>query len=177
MNTRVLVFLSLLVGMGAVLHQIMPPIYLGMKPDLMLIMMFLGILLFPEKKYVLLVGIVAGVIAALTTTFPMGQIPNIIDKIVAAYAFYGLFEFGRKVLDTKHYKSLVFVGIITAIGIIISGVVFLGTALFIAGTLNAFLGFFVSVVLPTTVMGTIAMIIIYPIAQQIIKRTRLTIHA
>src|SRR5690606_2618561 len=129
MNTRNLVFLSLLVGMGAVLHQIMPPIYLGMKPDLMLIMMFLGIMLFPEKKYVLLVGIVAGVIAALTTTFPMGQIPNIIDKIVAAFAFFGLFQLTQK-LDSKFSKSLVVVGFLTAIGIILSGTVFLGTALF-----------------------------------------------
>ncbi|MEI2400958.1 tryptophan transporter, partial [Paenibacillus phytohabitans] len=32
MNTKVLVLLSLLIGMGAVLHAVMPPIYLGMKP-------------------------------------------------------------------------------------------------------------------------------------------------
>ncbi|MCG3056487.1 hypothetical protein KZ287_30420, partial [Escherichia coli] len=47
MNTKTLVSLSLLVGIGAVLHAIMPPVLFGMKPDMMLTMMFLGILLFP----------------------------------------------------------------------------------------------------------------------------------
>ena len=56
MKTRVLVLLSLLVGMGAVLHAVMPGILGGMKLDLMLTMMFLGIILFPERKNVLLVG-------------------------------------------------------------------------------------------------------------------------
>ena len=40
MNTKVLVSLALLVGIGAVLHTVVPPILFGMKPDMMLTMMF-----------------------------------------------------------------------------------------------------------------------------------------
>ncbi|NGY83348.1 hypothetical protein F6Y03_19065 [Bacillus megaterium] len=50
MNTKVLVSLALLVGIGAVLHTVVPPILFGMKPDMMLTMMFLAILLFPSVK-------------------------------------------------------------------------------------------------------------------------------
>ncbi|MCH1626807.1 tryptophan transporter [Ferdinandcohnia quinoae] len=179
MNTRILVFLSLLVGMGAVLHQVAPPMLLGMKPDLLLVMVFLGIILFPEKKYVLLVAIVGGVIAALTTTFPMGQIPNVIDKFIAAFAFYGLFKLAPKNLFANYSKSLVlaFIGTITAIGIIISGTVFLLAALLLAGLPDTFTSLFIGVVIPATIMGTIAMVIIFPIAQQIIRRTKLTVNA
>ncbi|MFT4416727.1 tryptophan transporter [Fredinandcohnia humi] len=172
MNTKVLVFLSLLVGMGAVLHAAMPGLYLGMKPDLLLIMMFLGIMLFPEKKYVLLVAIVGGVISAMTTTFPLGQMPNIIDKLVTAFVFYGMFTALR-----KHRTSLVMISAITAIGILISGCVFLYSALLLSGLPGTFLSLFIGVVIPATVMGTIAMVIIYPIAQQIIKRTKFTVSA
>ncbi|MCC3355430.1 tryptophan transporter [Bacillus sp. REN16] len=172
MNTKVLVFLSLLVGMGAVLHTVIPPIYLGMKPDLMLIMMFLGIMLFPEKKYVLLVAIVAGVISALTTNFPGGQIANPVDKLVSAFVFYGIFLAAR-----KHTQSLVMVCTVTAVGILVSGTVFLTTALFIAGLPGTFIGLFIGVVIPATVMGTIAMAIIHPVAHQIIKRTNFTVSA
>ncbi|MFS0865445.1 tryptophan transporter [Fredinandcohnia sp. 179-A 10B2 NHS] len=172
MNTKVLVFLSLLIGMGAVLHAAMPGIYLGMKPDLLLTMMFLGIMLFPEKKYVLLVAIVGGIISAMTTTFPAGQIPNIIDKLVTAFVFYGLFTSIR-----KYNTSIVMISAITAVGILVSGFVFLNSALLIAGLPGTFLSLFIGVVIPATVMGTIAMAIIYPVAQQIIKRTKFTVSA
>lgn len=172
MNTKVLVFLSLLIGMGAVLHAAMPGIYLGMKPDLLLTMMFLGIMLFPEKKYVLLVAIVGGVISAMTTTFPAGQLPNIIDKLVTAFVFYGLFTSLK-----KYNTSIVMISAITAVGILVSGFVFLNSALLIAGLPGTFLSLFIGVVIPATVMGTIAMAIIYPVAQQIIKRTKFTVSA
>ncbi len=50
MNTKSLVALSLLVGIGAVLHAVIPGVFLGMKPDMMLTMMFLGIFYFQTKK-------------------------------------------------------------------------------------------------------------------------------
>jgi hypothetical protein len=172
MNTKVLVLLSLLIGMGAVLHAVMPPIYLGMKPDLLLVMMFLGIILFPEKKYVLLVALVAGVISALTTGFPGGQVASPFDKVVSAFVFYGIFIAAR-----KYTKSIVMICAVTAVGILVSGIVFLSIALIVAGLPGTFIGLFLTVVLPTTVMGIIAMAIIHPIAQQIIRRTNFTVSA
>src|SRR5690625_7371813 len=80
MNTRNLVLLSLLVGIGTVLHAMVPPILFGMKPDMLLSMMFLGILLIPKVKYVVLLSILTGIVSALTTGVPGGQISNVIDK-------------------------------------------------------------------------------------------------
>ncbi|MDP4154101.1 MAG: tryptophan transporter [Bacillota bacterium] len=169
MNTKNLVALALLVGIGAVLHAVIPGIFLGMKPDMMLAMMFLGIILFPDFKSVLLLGIVTGLIAGITTTFPGGLIPNIIDKIVTSMLFFGLF-----LSLNKFRNSIVSVAILTAVGTLISGIVFLTSAYFIVGLPGAFTGLFAAVVLPAAVINTIAMIIIYPIALSIVKRTKLT---
>lgn len=169
MNTKNLVALALLVGIGAVLHAVIPGIFLGMKPDMMLAMMFLGIILFPDFKSVLLLGIVTGLISGITTTFPGGLIPNIIDKFVTSFVFFGLF------LSLKKFRhSIVSIAILTAVGTIISGTAFLTSAYFIVGLPGAFAGLFAAVVLPAAVMNTIAMIIIYPIALSIVKRTKLT---
>ncbi len=47
MKTKELVIMALFAAIGAVLHSIMPLVLFGMKPDMMLVMMFMGILLFP----------------------------------------------------------------------------------------------------------------------------------
>jgi hypothetical protein len=60
LNTKNLVALSLLVGIGAVLHAVIPGFFLGMKPDMMLTMMFLGIVLFPDRKSVFLLALLRG---------------------------------------------------------------------------------------------------------------------
>ena len=170
MNTRVLVTLSLLVGIGAVLHAVVPGVFMGIKPDLMLTMMFLGIMLFPEKKNVILLGIVTGIIAALTTTFPSGQIPNIIDKVITSFVFFGMFVLARKMSS-----NMISVAAITAIGTLISGAIFLGSAFLIAGLpgSSTFLALYSTAVLPAAIINTIAMVVIYPIVSGIVKRTNL----
>jgi hypothetical protein len=169
MNTRNLVALSLLVGIGAVLHAVIPPIFLGMKPDMMLTMMFLGIILFPEIKNVLLVTIVTGIMSGLTTTFPGGLVPNIIDKPVTGILFFGLF-----LLLKKYRNSIVSVGVLTALGTLISGTVFLSAAYYLVGLPGPFTGLFAAVVLPATAINTITMVIIYPIVTSIFKRSSLS---
>lgn len=168
MNTRVLVSLALLVGIGAVLHAVIPPFFLGMKPDMLLTMMFLGILLFPEKKSVLVLAIATGIVSALTTGFPGGQVANMIDKPVTAFAFLGLFLVVKKLNN-----STISASILTAIGTIISGTVFLLSALVLFGLPgdNTFLALFLAVVLPAAAFNTVAMAIIYPIVQSIKKRS------
>lgn len=168
MNTKNLVALSLFVAIGAVLHAVIPPIFLGMKPDMMLTMMFLGIFLLPEIKNVSLLGIVTGLISGLTTTFPGGLFPNIIDKIVTSLLIFGLF-----LLLNKYRNSMVGVGILTAIGTLISGTIFLTSALFLVGLPGPFIGLFTAVVLPAAVINTVTMVIVYPIATTIFKRTKL----
>lgn len=169
MKTKNLVILALLVGIGTVLHMVAPPILFGMKPDMLLTMMFLGIILFPEMKSVLLLGSVTGIIAALTTSFPGGQIANIIDKPITALIFFGLL-----LVANKFSRSLVTVCTLTAVGTIVSGVVFLASAYFIVGLPGAFIGLFGAVVLPAAVVNTIAMVVLYPVATTIMKRSDMT---
>lgn len=169
MNTRILIILSLLVGIGAVLHAVTPPILFGMKPDMSLAMMFLGIVIFPKLRYVTLLSIVTGFISALTTSFPLGQIPNIIEKPITAFIFFGMFLLVRNIVN--HNIST---AVLTAIGTIVSGSLFLSIALFIVGVdVGAgFIALFVANVLPATVVNTIAMIIIYPVVHSIMKRSQ-----
>ncbi|MGY4110945.1 hypothetical protein ACVIJU_001209 [Aeribacillus sp. SP014] len=111
MRTKELVILSLFVAIGVALHAIVPPIFNGMKPDMMLLMMFLGIFLFPGMTNAGLLGIATGILSGLTTSFPGGLVPNIIDKILTAFLIYFLF------LALKPLKQAIArAGILTVIG-------------------------------------------------------------
>lgn len=168
MKTKNLVLMALLLGIGTILHAIIPGLISGMKNDMLLTMMFLGILLFPDRRSVLVLGLATGVISAATTTFPGGQLANVIDKPITAFAFFGLY-----LLVRRFDHSLVTAGALTAIGTMISGAIFLGAALVFAGLPGgaAFTGLFLTVVLPTAIVNTIAMVFIYPVVQSILKRT------
>lgn len=172
MNTKVLVSLAMLVGIGAVLHAVVPPIFFGMKPDMLLTMMFLGIILFPEKKNVFILAISTGIVSALTTGFPGGQVANMIDKPITALLFFGLFLAVR-----KFNQSVVAAAVLTAIGTIISGSVFLGSAAILFGLPGgaSFVALFTTVVLPATAVNTVAMVIIYPIVSSILKRSKIAV--
>ncbi|CAH0344383.1 tryptophan transporter [Bacillus sp. CECT 9360] len=171
MNTKVLVSLSLLVGMGAALHVLIPGLVLGMKPDIMLTMTFLAIVLFPEKKNVFLVAIASGVISGLTTNFPGGFLPNIIDKFITAFVFYFMLMALK-----KYATSTITVGALTAIGTLLSGIVFLGSAYFLFGLPGAFVVLFGGTVLPAALINTIIIVILYPIVSRILKKSNITAH-
>ncbi|WP_335872022.1 tryptophan transporter [Bacillus sp. 2205SS5-2] len=166
MNTKNLVTLSLFIGIGAVLHFVIPGFASGMKPDMMLLMMFLGILLFPETKSVLVLGITTGFISGLTSTFPGGFLPNMIDKPITAFLFYGLFLILKKIRFPLVYST-----ILTVIGTLTSGLIFLGSAYFIVGLPIAFSALFVAAVLPATLLNAGAMFILYPLITNIYSRT------
>jgi hypothetical protein len=170
-NTKTMVTLSLLVGIGAVLHTVMPGIVFGMKPDLMLIMMFLGIFLFPDLKSTVLLGSVTGVISGLTTTFPGGLIPNVIDKFFTALLIYAIFRMVQKL-----GKTFAFSLVLTFIGTLVSGMLFLGSAYLIVGLPGPFLALAAGVVLPATVVNTVVMALIQPIASGILKRSNIAVN-
>lgn len=81
-----LVLAALLLGIGLILHAVFPGIFAGMKPDFSLIMLFVILMLTADKRVGFIAGIATGIITALTTTFPMGEIPNVIDKLVTTAA-------------------------------------------------------------------------------------------
>ena len=166
MNTKNLVLMSLLVGVGAVLYIIIPGINGGMKPDFMLTMMFIGILLFPEVKSVFLLGFSTGIISGLFSTFPGCFVPNIIDKTITAFIFFGLV-----ILLNKLANKFAVAVVLTCIGTLISGTVFLSTAIFIFNAGAVFTELFLVVVLPAILINGIAFFIIYPIVVKLVRRS------
>ncbi|MDA6131319.1 hypothetical protein OSK38_28630, partial [Escherichia coli] len=84
----------------------------------------------------------------LTTTFPGGLIPNIIDKPVTAFTFFVLF------LSLKKFrKNIISAAVLTAAGTIVSGIVFLTSAYLIVGLPGPFTALFAAVVLPAAAVN------------------------
>ncbi len=158
MDLRELVQISLLLGAGFVLRLIIPGYGAGMKPDVMLIMLF--IIIFSKKEFSTTVtaGIVAGMIAALTTSFPAGQIPNIIDKPLTSIFVLALVK-----LFADKVPSLVSLGVIGFVGTVFSGSVFLTSALLLTGIPAPFMVLFTTVVLPAAVINTVGIVVLYPL--------------
>ena len=167
MKVRVLILLALLVGIGAVLHAIIPPIFFGVKPDMLLSMMFLGIFLFPKPKYVLILSLATGVMSALTTGAPGGQIANMIDKPLTAFIVLAIF------LVLKDRMNLnITAPLLAGVGTIISGSIFITVISIIAGIPEGgLIPLFLMVVLPATAVNALIMLVVYPIVQGLFKRT------
>ncbi|OCS86000.1 tryptophan transporter [Caryophanon latum] len=166
MNTKNLVLMAMLVGVGTALYLFMPPIN-GMKPDFMLTMMFIGILLFTTLRDTFLLSLTTGVLSGLFTTFPAGFVPNIIDKFVT-----GLLFFAAVVALRKAARSVAAGTVLTVIGTAISGAIFLGAAIFVTGFEGAFTEMFIIVVLPAMAINAIAFFIIFPIITNLVKRSK-----
>ena len=147
MKTNKIILTSLLLAIGLILHQITPGIILGMKPDLQLVFMIFSIILTKDFKLALITGIVAGVLCSLTTTFPGGQLPNIIDKIITSISVYVIYK------NFNFNSPLKLVGIYL-LGTLISGSIFLGSALILFGLPAPFSILFVTIVLPTAVINS-----------------------
>ncbi|WP_300276119.1 tryptophan transporter [Peptacetobacter sp.] len=173
-NTRKMVLNSILLAIGLILHQITPALALPMQPDFALITMFIVILLNKDDyKSCLLAGIVTGVFTALTTKFPGGQIPNIIDKIISAnlgfifiYLMYKL-PFLKKLDEKKLNKINSF--ILLSVGTFLSGFIFLLSAKYIVGLPAGFNLLLITIVVPSVVINLIVGIILYNIVIRCIK--------
>lgn len=165
MNTRKLTMSSLLLAVGLALHYMIPGILGSMKPDTLLSMMFIAILICDDYKSTLAIGIVAGILTAITTTFPGGQIPNIIDKFITAHVVFLLIRLLKKVQPT------VKMFIIAILGTLTSGTIFLSSALLIVGLPAPFMALFIAVVLPAIVANTVLSFIVYGVANMTMKST------
>lgn len=155
MKLRDTVITSLLIAIGFVLHAVTPGIG-GMKFDLLLAFMILAILINPTLQNTLSAGILGGIMAALTTTFPGGQPANLIDKFITALVVYALIR-SLAGLKNDSIRSAV----IGFFATMVSGTVFLSVALFVAGLPLPFSVLFLSVVLPTAVTNGGIMIVLY----------------
>jgi hypothetical protein len=136
-----------------------------MKPDFLLSMMFIAIALSDDYKLTLIIGLAAGLLTAATTGFPGGQVPNIIDKLITSNIVYFLIKF----LNTRaNHQIKMF--IVSLLGTLISGTVFLGSALILVGLPGPFLALMIGVVLPAIVFNIVASMLLYNAAYIAMKR-------
>ena len=76
MNVKKMILNAILIAIGALLHQITPALGLPMQPDFALAMLFIIIVINNDYKTTLISSIIIGILTALTTKFPGGQLPN-----------------------------------------------------------------------------------------------------
>ena len=163
MKTKQLVINSLLLAVGFILHYVTPAIGLPMQIDFSLITLVLIINLNKNSfSTCLAAGIATGIFSGITTKFPLGFIPNIIDKITTAIAVYLLI----KLLDRTALHSKIKAIIVNAIGTLVSGVVFLASALLLVGLPAPFGVLFVTIVVPAVVVNTIVGSIVNSICEK-----------
>ena len=157
MKTKQLVTNSLLLAVGFLLHYVTPAIGLPMQIDFSLITLILVINLNKNSFGTCMAGgIATGIFSGITSKFPMGLIPNIIDKIVTTVAVYLLI----KLLDKTSLQSKIKTVVVNAAGTLISGITFLASALILVGLPASFTVLFITVVIPAIVVNTIAGFII-----------------
>ncbi|NLY56443.1 MAG: tryptophan transporter [Firmicutes bacterium] len=161
MQVRDGIQVALLLAIGYILHFITPPLLFGMKPDTLLLMMFIALLLkHDDYKMVLVTGLLGGVLAAITSTFPGGQLPNIIDKAVTASIVYLILRSLPASLS-----PIVRAEIITIVGTALSGLVFLGSAALIVGLPGSFSALYITVVIPAIAINAIGIAVLQPVVQ------------
>lgn len=167
MKVKEMITTSLLLAMGLTLHTIVPSVF-GMKFDLLLTFMFIAIGINPTVKNAALTGAVAGALTALTTTFPGGQIPNLVDKCITAMVVLTLI-----VLFKNTRLEKISMGIIGFVGTLISGIIFLGTALILFGLPAPMNALLLTVVLPTAFSNAIMTLVLEKSVMLALQKKRL----
>lgn len=166
MNTKKMTINAILLAIGALLHYITPAFGLPMQPDFALIMLFLIIFMNEDYKTALIAGIITGIFTALTTKFPGGQLPNMIDKLITANVVY----FALLPLRNK-LKANIKMPIILLLGTVVSGITFLASASFIVGLPASFNVLFIAVVLPATLINAVVGTVLYNVVNLALRRT------
>lgn len=132
-QTRNLTISAIFMALGLVLHFMVPGVFFGVKPDFLLSMMFISLMIVDDSKEALLIGVAGGIMSALTTSFPGGQIPNFIEKIITSLAVFYMIK-----TMNKNF-SIPKIILIFALGTMISGTMFLTIALTMTKQLNLFI--------------------------------------
>lgn len=150
MNIKKMTMSAILIAIGFLLHQLTPgiPFLGGMKMDFLLVMLFFSIFMMDNYKEVLAVSLVCGIISALTTTFPGGQVANLFDKVITGAVVYQV-----NMLLLHQIKPIYRVGLIGLFGTILSGTIFLSVGLLVSGAPISFTSLFIGIVLPTSILN------------------------
>ena len=164
LKLRDMILTSLLMVIGLVLHQITTPIVAGMKFNFLLVMLFISIFVNPSPKNAFVAGALGGIFAALTTTFPGGQIANLVDELLTSQVVALIIRMGRNV------NQKFMVPLIGFIGTVVSGTIFLLAAMLVTGALpTAFPVLFTTIVIPTAVINTVATSVLYGLVNTITR--------
>ena len=151
MKTKQLTINALLLAVGFILHYVTPAIG-SMQIDFSLITLIL-IIAFNKNSFntSLASGVATGIFSGLTTKFPLGLVPNIIDKITTAIVVYLLI----KLLDKTALHNKIKAIVVNAVGTLVSGTVFLVSALLLTGLPAPFIVLFITVVIPAIIINTV----------------------
>lgn len=176
MNTKKLVLNAVLLGIGLVLHQIEPAIF-GVKPDMTLIMLFtIMILNKDDYKTCLICGIIGGIFAAMTSSFPGGQVPNVIDKFLTTNISFLIMmlvykaPFMKKI--SQKNQDFIVSNVLMILGTAISGFIFLTSAQILVGlpgNMNLSM-LYAAVVLPAIGINLIVGAIVFKVIHVTMKR-------
>ncbi|MFB0917677.1 MAG: tryptophan transporter [Clostridiaceae bacterium] len=157
MNTKKMTISAIMAAVGYILHQITPgiPFLGGMKMDFLLLMMFFSVFMLDNLKEVLAVSAVFAIISAITSTFPGGQVANLVDKVTTGVLAYYLYN-----LIGDRLNSTVKVILIAIVGTLYSGAIFLVIGLSMSGLQVPFSELYMAIVLPTAAMNAVGAIFI-----------------
>ena len=167
-NTKLITVNALLLAIGVILHQITPVLGLPMQPDFALTMLFIIIILNDNFKITMVSGTLMGIFTAMTTKFPGGQLPNVVDKIFTAlivFLFIALIK-----------KSNILMAIVLPLGTLVSGILFLGSAQIIVGLPASFSILFLTVVVPSVALNTVIGLVLYRIVEKSLRRASYSIR-
>lgn len=167
MKTREIVLAGILLALGLTLHAVTPTLFGSVKPDFLLATMFITILFQPKLNNTIVIGIVAGIMSALTTGFPGGQLPSILDKLVSALFVLLLVKLFNKQMN------LIKVSLLGFFATLVSGYIFLGSAFILVGLPAPFSALFMIVVLPTAFANSVLTLVLYQTAQLVMKSAKI----
>ena len=175
LNTKIMIINALLLAIGAILHQITPALGLPMQPDFALVMLFIIMIINNnDYKISIISAIITGIFTALTTKFPGGQLPNILDKLITVNIMFIILTLITKVsIFTKISRKIqnnILVLLSFPIGTLASGIIFLISAQFIVGLPANFSMLFITIVIPAVLINTIGGFILYNIVNISLKR-------
>lgn len=154
--TRRISHLSILLALGLVLNLSVQFFAIsGMKVDFVVVMLCISLLNAESLQEALIAGIAYGILTALTTTFPFGQVANLIDKLIVSVVLFYAKNFFK--ISLKDKTKLLTYGIV---GTILSGSIFLFIALLIGNSLNMFSLLFATVVIPSAIGNSIVIILL-----------------
>ncbi|MDN4495091.1 tryptophan transporter [Ureibacillus aquaedulcis] len=170
---RHILFLIVLMGVGFGLDAIIgrntfypfiPRILYNSEPDILVVMMCIGIILFPNTKNVIVLSLISGFLSIFTNDLQMtvGYVASFMSKPITAFIVYGALFLFKK-------KDSFFVGIfLITIGTCVS----VGTFHFLSGIFLKDILFLIGGILyliSVTIFNIIFACILYPIAKAIKK--------